>query len=82
MFGIMLKLIRITLSALQNVDWYRLFANKTVHQQVNLYYMFSQILFQIKLLRVMTIPWINDNIKNKMYKNYKRNSKKTRTTSY
>ena len=25
-----------TISALQNVDWHRLFANKTVHQQVNL----------------------------------------------
>ena len=24
------------LSALQNVDWHRLFANKTVHQQMNL----------------------------------------------
>ena len=33
-FGIMLKLIRMPSSALQNVVWHRLFANATVHQQV------------------------------------------------
>ena len=33
-FGIMLKLIRMPSSALQNVVCHRLFANATVHQQV------------------------------------------------
>ena len=82
------------LSALQNVDWHRLFANKTVHQQVNL---LNDIILNVFINfvpnKVITCddrdpPWINDNVKNKiiwknsMYKNYKRNSKKLRTTSY
>ena len=95
MFGIMLKLIRITLSALQNVDWHRLFANKTVHQQVNL---LNDIILNVFTNfvpnKVITCddrdpPWINDNIKNKirwkniMYKIYiKEMAKKQRTTSY
>ena len=77
------------LSALQNVDWHRLFANKTVHQQVNL---LNDIILNVFTNfvpnKVITCddrdpPWINDNIKNKirwensMYKNYKRNGKKT-----
>ena len=77
------------LSALQNVDWHRLFANKTVHQQVNL---LNDIILNVFTNfvpnKAITCddrdpPWINDNIKNKirrknsMYKNYKRNGKKT-----
>ena len=46
------------LSALQNVDWHRLFANKTVHHQVNLLndiiLNVFKYLFLINLLRVMT----------------------------
>ena len=76
------------LSALQNVDWHRFFAKKTVHQQVNL---LNEIILNIFTNfvpnKVITCddrdpPWINDNIKNKikwknsMYKNYKRNGKK------
>ena len=76
------------LSALQNVDWHRLFANKTVHQQVNL---LNDIILNVFTNfvpnKVITCddrdpPWINDNIKNKirwknsMYKNYKGNGKK------
>ena len=77
------------LSALQNVDWDRLFAKKTVHQQVNL---LNDIILSVFTNfvpnKVITCDdrdpsWINDNIKNKikwknsMYKNYKRNGKKT-----
>ena len=77
------------LSALQNVDWHRLFPNKTIHQQVNL---LNDIILNVftnfipnKFITCddRDPPWINDNIKNKikwknsMYKNYKRNSKKT-----
>ena len=77
------------LSALQNVDWHRLCAKKTVHQQVNL---LNDIILNIFTNFVPNTvitcdnrdpPWINDNIKNKikwknsMYKNYKRNDKKT-----
>ena len=80
------------LSALQNVDWHRLFAKKTVHQQVNL---LNDIILNVFTNfvpnKVITCDdrdpvWINDNIKNKikwknsMYKNYKRNGKKLRTT--
>ena len=50
-----------TISALQNVDWHRLFANKTVHQQVNL------LNDDIK----QKIRW-----KDSMYKYYKGNGKK------
>ena len=75
---------------MQNVDWHRLFANKTVHQQVNL---LNDIILNAFTNfvpnKVITCddrdpPWINDNIKNKirrknsMYKNYKRNSKNNR----
>ena len=58
------------LSALQNVDWHRLFANKTVHQQVNL---LNDIILNVFTNfvpnKVITCddrdpPWINDNIKN------------------
>ena len=74
---------------MQNVDWRRLFANKTVHQQVNL---LNDIILNVFTNfvpnKAITCddrdpPWINDNIKNKirwensMYKNYKRNGKKT-----
>ena len=77
------------LSALQNVDWHRLFANKTVHQQVNL---LNDIILNVftnfvpnKVIMCddRDPPWINDNIKNKirwknsMHKNCKRNGKKT-----
>ena len=77
------------LSALENVDWDRLFAKKTVHQQVNL---LNDIILSVFTNfvpnKVITCDdrdpsWINDNIKNKikwknsMYKNYKRNGKKT-----
>ena len=77
------------LSALQNVDSHRLFAKKNVLQQVNL---LNDIILNIFTNfvpnKVITCddrdpPWINDNIKNKikwknsMYKNYKRNGKKT-----
>ena len=77
------------LSALQNVDWHRLLANKTVQQQANL---LNDIILNVFTnfvpKKVITCddrdpPWINDNIKNKirrknsMYKNYKRNGKKT-----
>ena len=77
------------LSALQNVDWHRLFANKTVHQQVNL---LNDIILNVFTNfvpnKVITCddrdpPWINDNIKNKIrwknsiYKSYKRNGKRT-----
>ena len=77
------------LSALQNVDCHRLFAKKTVHQQVNL---LNDIILNIftnfvpnKVIACddRDPPWINDNIKNKikwknsMYKNYKRSCKKT-----
>ena len=77
------------LSALQNADWHRLFAKKTVHQQVNL---LNDIILNVFTNfvpnKVITCddrdpPWINDNIKNKikwknsMYKNYKRIGKKT-----
>ena len=50
------------LSALQNVDWHRLFANKTVHQQVNL--LNDNIKQKIRG-------------KDSMYKYYKGNGKKT-----
>ena len=59
------------LSALQNVDWHRLFAEKTVHQQVNL---LNDIILNIFTNfvpnKVITCddrdpPCINDNIKNK-----------------
>ena len=73
---------------MQNVDWHRLFAKKTVDQQVNL---LNDIILNIFTNfvpnKVITCddrdpPWINDNIKNKikwknsMYKNYKRNGQK------
>ena len=76
------------LSALQNVDWHRLLAKKTVHQQVNfLNDIILNIFTNFVPNKVITCddrdpPWINDNIKNKikwknvMYKNYKRNGKK------
>ena len=66
-----------------------MFANKTVHQQVNL---LNDIILNVftnfvpsKVITCDTRdpPWINDNIKNKirwknsMYKNYKRSSNKT-----
>ena len=77
------------LSALQNVDWHRLFAEKTFHQQVNL---LNDIILNVFTNcvpnKVITCDdrdptWINDNIKNRIkwknstYKNYKRNVKKT-----
>ena len=76
------------LSALQNVDWHHLFANKTVHQQVNLLNDILNVFTNFVPSKVITCdtrdpPWINDNIKNKIrwknsiYKNYKRNSNKT-----
>ena len=83
------------LSALQNVDWHRFFANKTVHQQVNLLNdIILNVFKNIVPNKVITFDdrdptWINDNIENKirwknsMYKNYKRNGqKKLRTISY
>ena len=82
------------LSALQNVDWHRLFAKKTVHQQVNLLNdTILNIFTNFVPNKVITCddrdpPWINDIIKDKikwknsMYKNYKRNGKKTKGTSY
>ena len=60
------------LSTLQNIDWHRLFANKTVHQQVNL---LNDIILNVfknvspnKFIRSddRDPPWINDNIKNKI----------------
>ena len=77
-----------TLSALQNVDWHRLFTNKTVHQHANLLNIILNVFTNFVCNKVITChdrdpPWINDNIKNKikwksrMYKNYKRNGKKT-----
>ena len=90
MFGIMLKANKdAILSALQNINWHRLFAKKTVHQQLNL---LNDIILNIFINfvpnKVITCddrdpPWINDIIKDKikwknsMYKNYKRNGKKT-----
>ena len=77
------------LSALKNVDCHCLFANKTVHQQVNLLndviLNFFTNFFPNKVIMCndRDPPWINDNIKNKikwknsMCKNYKRNGKKT-----
>ena len=77
------------LSALQNVDWHRLFATKTAHQQVNsLNDTILNVFTNFVLNKVITcddrdLPWINDNIKNKIkWKNsrninYKRNGKKT-----
>ena len=73
---------------MQNVDWHRLFANKTVSQKVNL---LNDIILNVFANfvpnKVITCddrdpPGINNNIKNKiiwknsMYKNYKRNDKK------
>ena len=74
MFGIMIKLPYYKdtiLSALQNVDWYRLFANKTVHQQVNLLNDILNAFTNFIPNKVITCddrdpPWINDNIKNKI----------------
>ena len=73
MFGIMIKLPYYKdtiLSALQNVDWYRLFANKTVHQQVNLLNDILNPFTNFVPNKVITCddrdpPWINDNIKKK-----------------
>ena len=57
------------LSALQNVNWHRLFANKTVHQQVNL---LNDIILNVfknfvpnKFITCddIDLPWINDNIR-------------------
>ena len=77
------------LSALQNVDWHRLFSEKTFHQQVNL---LNDIILNVFTNcvpnKVVTCDdrdptWINDNIKSKIkwknstYKNYKRNGEKT-----
>ena len=81
------------LSALQNVYWHPLFANNTVHQQVNL---LNDVILNVftnvvpnKVIKCddRDPPWINGNIKNKirwknsMYKNYK-SGKKLRTTTY
>ena len=77
------------LSVLQIVDLNRLFAKKTVHQQVNLLNDITLNVFtNFVPNKVITCddrdpPWINDNIKNiikwknSMYKNYKRNGQKT-----
>ena len=57
------------LSLLQDVYWHRLFANKTVHQQVNL---LNDIILNVFTNfvphKVITKnqSWINDNIKNKI----------------
>ena len=76
------------LSALENVDLYYLFANRTVHQQVNLLNdIILNVFTNVVPNKVITwdgrdTPWINNNIKSKiswknsMYKNYKRNGKK------
>ena len=76
-------------SALQNVDWHRLFANKIAHQQVNLLNdIILNVFTNVVPNKVITCdgrdpPWINDNIKNKIrwknsiYKSYKRNGKRT-----
>ena len=76
------------LSALENVDLYYLFANRTVHQQVNLLNdIILNVFTNVVPNKVITCdgrdpPWINNNIKSKiswknsMYKNYKRNGKK------
>ena len=64
-----------------------MFANKTVHQQVNLLNIILNVFANFVPNKVITCddrdpPWINDNIKNKirwknsMYKNHKRNGKK------
>ena len=90
MFGIMLKLIKIPYYLhCRILIGIVLFANKTAHQQVNL---LNDIILNVFTNfvpnKVITCddrdpPWINDNIKNKirwknsMYKNYKRNDKKT-----
>ena len=59
----------VILSELQNVDWHHWFANKTVHQQVNL---LNDIILNVFTSfvpnKVITCddtdpPWINDNIK-------------------
>ena len=82
------------LSALQNVDWHRLFANEIIHQQANL--LNDIILNAFKNFvpnKFITCDdrdptWINVNIKNKikrknsMYKLYKRTGKKVKTMSY
>ena len=74
---------------MQNVDWHRLFANKTVHLQVNLLNdIIPNAFTNFVLNKFITCddrdpPWINDNTKNKikrknsMYKKNKRNGKKT-----
>ena len=76
------------LSALENVDLYYLFANRTVHQQVNLLNdIILNVFTNVVPNKFITCdgrdpPWINNNIKSKiswknsMYKNYKRNGKK------
>ena len=78
----------VILSVLQNVDCHHLFANKTIHQQVNLPNYIILNVFKTSFPNKVTKcdyrdpPWINDNIKNKikwknsMHKNYKRNDKK------
>ena len=81
MFVIMLKLIII--------DWHRLFATKTAHQQVNslndtILNVFTNFVLN-KVIRCddRDLPWINDDIKNKIKwknsrnMNYKTNGKKT-----
>ena len=83
------------LSAMQNVDWHRLFVKKTVHQQVNLLNdiilnVFKTFVpYKVIMCDDRDTSSINDNIKSKlkwknsMYKNYKRNGKKKlRTASY
>ena len=71
-----------------------MFANKTVHQQVNfLNYIILNVFTNFVRNKVITCddrdsPWINDNIKNKikwknsMNKEFKRNANKPRTMSY
>ena len=82
------------ISALQNVDLNRLFANKTVHQQVNLHDDIILNVFknfapnEFITCNDGDLPGINDNMKNKInWKNivhviYKRNGKKLRTVSH
>ena len=79
----------VILFALQNFDCHCLFANKTVHQQVNL---LSNIILNVfkkfVLNKFITCddrdpPWINDNIRNKikwknsMHKYYMRSDRKS-----
>ena len=76
------------LSALQNVDWHNLFANKTVHQQLNL---LNDIILSVSINfvpnKVITCddrdpPWINDNIKNKIRYCLNKNYNTLQTTRF